>query len=117
MNTSLTKLVYPLEIREPVFDIGAHQAPGLDGFPAVFFHEFWDLVAPDLIAVVLDFFESIDLLPALNHTWIALLPKVSEVKTMKKIRPIGLCNIPSKVISKILTKRLGHILPSMISPT
>ncbi|CAN1806454.1 Transposon TX1 uncharacterized 149 kDa protein [Linum perenne] len=117
MNAALIVPVSPLEIREAVFDIGAHQAPGPDGFSACFYHEFWDLVAPDLIAAVIDFFESIDILPALNHTWIALLPKVVEVKTMKEIRPIGLCNVPYKVISKILTKRLGRILPTIISPT
>ncbi|CAN1773820.1 Transposon TX1 uncharacterized 149 kDa protein [Linum perenne] len=117
MNAALITPVTSIEIKEDVFDIGAHQAPGPDGFSGFFYHEFWDLVAPDLIAAVTDFFDSIDLLPALNHTWIALLPKVAEVKTMKEIRPIGLCNCSYKVISKILTKRLGRILPMLISPT
>ncbi|CAN1216128.1 Transposon TX1 uncharacterized 149 kDa protein [Linum perenne] len=110
MNVLLSAPISPAEVKEAVFDIGPHQAPGPDGFPASFFQDFWDLVANDVTIAVIDFFDSADLLQCLNHTWIALLPKVPDVKTMKEIRPIGLCNVSYKIISKILTKRLSYQL-------
>ncbi|CAN1787787.1 hypothetical protein LINPERHAP1_LOCUS17794 [Linum perenne] len=57
MNELLAVKVSASEVRDAVFDIGAHQAPGPDGFPASFFQEFWDLVAIDLTSAVVDFFE------------------------------------------------------------
>ncbi|CAN1279725.1 hypothetical protein LINPERPRIM_LOCUS17136 [Linum perenne] len=64
------KLIAPMsaaEIKEAVFKIGTHQAPGLDGFPASFFQGLWDLVALDLTQAVTDSFESTDILTSLNR--------------------------------------------------
>ena len=54
---------------------------------------------------------------SLNHTNIVLIPKVKQPEKMSDFRPISLCNVMYKIISKILANRLKYILLSVISPT
>ncbi|XP_020412169.1 uncharacterized protein LOC109947117 [Prunus persica] len=50
-----------------------------------------------------------------NHTNIALIPKVNSPKTVNHYRPICLCNVSYKIISKILVNQLRPILSKCIS--
>ena len=49
-----------------------------------------------------------------NHTFLTLIPKVKYVEKVSEFRPIALCNIRYKLISKVLANRLKHILPQII---
>jgi hypothetical protein len=51
-----------------------------------------------------------------NKSFIALIPKASGSHTAHQFRPISLCNIVYKIISKILANRLKTTLPKIISP-
>lgn len=55
------------------------------------------------------------ILPSLNMTFIALVPKVEESNTLEKYEPITLCNVIYKLISKVLANRLKPLLPLLIS--
>ena len=55
------------------------------------------------------------LLPALNSTFIALIPKEENIRTPDKFRPIALCNVIYKVISKVIANRLKPLLALLIS--
>ena len=57
------------------------------------------------------------MLPALNHTHIVLIPKVKNPVKMSDFRPISLCNVIYKIITKMLTNRLKQILPQIIGLT
>ena len=67
--------------------------------------------------VVLDFLNDGVMLPDLNHINILLIPKMKNLEKMSKFRPISLCNVMYKVISKVLANRLKQVLPDIISPT
>ena len=50
-----------------------------------------------------------------SHSCIVLLPKVNNPNKLTEYRPISLSNFTSKIISKLVSKRLSPILPSLIS--
>ncbi|CAN1172032.1 Putative ribonuclease H protein At1g65750 [Linum perenne] len=117
MNEMLTAPVNGSDIKRAVFDIGPNKASGSDGFSGAFFQAYWDIIGSDVTEAIIIFFESEDILKSINHTWITLLPKVQKVENVRQLRPIGLCTVLYKIISKILTERLSKVLPHIISST
>jgi hypothetical protein len=95
--------------------MAAGKAPGPDGFTVDFFHHCWDLVRQDVWEVVEESRASGLVLPALNATFLTLIPKEERVTNPKQFRPIALCNSIYKVITKIIATRLKPILPFLIS--
>ena len=51
----------------------------------------------------------------LSSTLIALIPKKDEAESFHDFRPISLCNISFKIISKIIVERLKLTLASFLS--
>ena len=53
----------------------------------------------------------------MNHTLIALIPKIPNPETTAHYRPISLCNTVYKILAKILVNRMRPILQRIIHPT
>jgi len=115
MNANLIKPVSEEEIKQAVFSIGSTKAPGPDGFTGAFFQQYWEDIKTELIEEVQNFFEHGSFDKSLNHTNICLIPKTSEAKHLSEYRPIALCNVSYKVISRVLVERLQRHLSSIIS--
>uniref|UniRef100_A0A2N9GD61 Reverse transcriptase domain-containing protein n=1 Tax=Fagus sylvatica TaxID=28930 RepID=A0A2N9GD61_FAGSY len=92
------------------------KTPGPDGIPATFYQKFWSTVRIDIINMVKAFFHSGFMLKSLNHTFITLIPKVPNPEKVTQFRPIALCNVTYKIISKILVNRLKPFMDSLIIP-
>lgn len=73
------------------------------------------MLGDDLVAEVLEAVNSSKILDGWNSTTIVLIPKVDSPDEVSQFRPISLCNIVYKVISKILANRLKNLLPEIIS--
>ncbi|CAL2246750.1 unnamed protein product [Prunus armeniaca] len=115
-SSPLLRTITREEVFETVKSLSPSASPGPDGFTGAFFQHHWSVVGDDVFRVVLSFFHSGKLPKRLNHTHITLIPKVLNPRNMKQWRPISLCNVIYKIISKILTNRLKSVLPLLISP-
>lgn len=117
MNEMLTRTPTDGEIKKAIDSINPDKAPGPDGMTSLFYHRFWEITAKEIIAMVKNFFVSSTLDPRLNQTNICLIPKTERPQDMAVFRPISLCNVSYKIISKILCSRLKILLPKLISET
>ena len=84
---------------------------------AVFFQKYWDIVGNNVTNLVLNVLNHNIPIPELNKTNISLIPKINNPKRMTDFRPISLCNVIYKLISKTLANRLKALLPHIISET
>ena len=115
MNNDLTRMVTEEEVYRAVMDIGAHKTPGPDGFTAVFYHTYWEEIKEDVMKEIIRFFETGEMDHQISHTNICLIPKVYPPTGMKEFRPIALCNVSYKIITKVLVNRLKEHLSNIIS--
>ena len=79
------------------------------------FQNYWQLVGCNVTQSILHFLNSTSLPNHLNYTFITLIPKVKNLKLVSKYKPISLCNVLYKKISKVLANRLNKILPQIIT--
>nr|XP_025665168.1 uncharacterized protein LOC112763806 [Arachis hypogaea] len=103
---SLTAPVTLEEVKSAVFSMHSFKAPGPDGFQAFFFKEYWKIVGFDVWTMVRHAFSGLDMDPRMMETLVVLIPKVENPVFMKDFRPISLCNVVYKVITKQVDKGL-----------
>uniref|UniRef100_A0A2N9HGL8 Reverse transcriptase domain-containing protein n=1 Tax=Fagus sylvatica TaxID=28930 RepID=A0A2N9HGL8_FAGSY len=115
-NEELNSIPSPAEIKRAIFDMDSLKAPGPDGFPPLFYKHYWNIVGGNVIDTVQDFFKHGRLTQELNSTFIVLIPKVPNPTSTSHYRPISLCNVVYKAISKILVAKLRPLLDKLISP-
>ena len=72
-------------------------------------------MGPNIVLEIQSFFSSSTLQPTINKTHITLIPKIQSLKRMVDYRPIALCTVFYKIISKLLSRRLQPILQEIIS--
>lgn len=115
-HENLTKQISREEVKLAVFSLPKDSAPGCDGYHANFFQTNWHIVQDDVFSAVDKFWNSEFLLTAFNKTIITLIPKIDKHETIRDLRPISLCNVIYKIISKVLANRLKPILQKLIAP-
>lgn len=115
INQELIELPTEEEIRNNLMTMEPDSAPGPDRFTAKFFQTCWGVVAPEVTKALHPFFCGANLPKWLTHTNIAMIPKVDHPQQFFDPRPISLCNVISKIFSKVLNSRLSKLLPSLIS--
>ncbi|GJT36298.1 putative ribonuclease H-like domain-containing protein [Tanacetum coccineum] len=114
-NANMIRSVTNKEIRKAMFDIGNDKAPGPDGYTSVFFKRGWDVVGTDVCSAIRDFFDNGQILKEINHTFLALIPKVTTPLKVTDYHPISCCNVLYKCISKILTNRIMEGIKEVVS--
>ncbi|KAL8166551.1 hypothetical protein V2J09_008050 [Rumex salicifolius] len=81
-------------------EMGSFKAPGSDGFQPVFFKTCWHLVGESVTTFIRDFFSLRSLEGIVNDIIIALIGKVAKLEWINQFRPISLCNVIYKIITK-----------------
>ena len=114
-NIALTWPITQEEVDQAIKAMPQGKSLGLDGFTTDFFHHCWDLVRKEVWEMVEESRAWGLVLPALNATFLTFITKEERVTNPKKFRPIALCNVIYKIITKVVANRLKPILTHVIS--
>ncbi|XP_042962496.1 uncharacterized protein LOC122296768 [Carya illinoinensis] len=103
------------EIYTSVTQMNPLGSPGPDGFPASFYQKHWGVVGEEVCSYALQVLNHGGSCTDVNDTLISLIPKVKNPIKIPDFRPISLCNVLYKIISKTIANRFKTILPKLIS--
>ena len=112
----LSKPITNVEIQQAMFIMAAFKSPRVNGLHVGFYQNLWSVVGESVCNFAREFFESGILSEGINDTLLALVPNVQHPEPLAQLRPISVCNVSYKVITKTLTNRLKGIMGSIIGP-
>lgn len=100
------------EIKLSIKTLSRNTSPGMDGLTSEFYLHFINLFSDDLMEV----FQSGTNFP---NSWttqiIKLLPKTGNKHNINNWRPISLCNVDYKIVTKTLANRLKMTIGSVVN--
>ncbi|KAL5539433.1 hypothetical protein UlMin_045908 [Ulmus minor] len=114
MNNQLLRPFTSEDIKKALMDMNPTKAPGPDGLPAIFFQKFWDIIGEDITKAALHILNDGGDMGSWNATLITLIPKIQHPTTVKNFRPISLCTVLYKIVSRSITNRFRLILDDVI---
>lgn len=92
-----------------------YKFPGPDGFHPLFFKSQWDIVGTSFHKFVVECFAHPKSIGLVNQTLFTLIPKCDVPNSVSQFKPISLCNVAYKVVTKVLTQRLRNTMPYIVS--
>nr|KYP67620.1 LINE-1 reverse transcriptase isogeny [Cajanus cajan] len=104
------------EVFKALTGMKSFKAPGPDGFQPIFFKLYWHVVGDDVWNLINEAFQTGIIDTKLAETLIVLIPKVDAPLSYKDFRPISLCNVVYKLITKVLVNRLRVFIGNIMSP-
>lgn len=104
-------------MKRVLFKMHLDKALGPDGMTPAFFQKHWSVIGADIVNLVSNFFKDGTISQGLNDTNVVLITKKKSPIKIKELRPISLCNVLVKVITKVAANRLKEVLEDIISET
>lgn len=105
-----------IEVFEAIRQMKSSAAPRPDGLLALFYQSHWAEIGTEIIEYALNILNNNGDPGNINHTFLCLIPKVKKPTLPSDFRPIALCNVILKIITKTIANRIKKFLPSIISP-
>lgn len=105
------------EVYAAIKQMNPYKAPGPDGLQAVFFQANWGIVGKSVTDFILAAFSEGNFDIKMNETLLCLIPKTDHPEVMSQFRPISLCNVVVKTITRIIVNRIRPLLRDLIPPT
>jgi hypothetical protein len=107
--------VTKMELKSVLSQFKRDKSPGPDGWTVEFFLHFFDLVSEDLLAFGGGGLIRWSYSRKSKFHFLSLIPKINKPQTFGDYRPISLCNLVYKVISKVIANRIKPILSRNLS--
>lgn len=114
-NIMLTTPITKEELRQALFQMQPDKSQGRDGFNPAFYQRFWHVCGDDIFQAVVSWLDRGYFPSNITETNICLIPKCEDPNNMKNLRPISLCNVLYKMVSKLLANRLKRCLDKCVS--
>ncbi|KAJ4800370.1 RNA-directed DNA polymerase (reverse transcriptase)-related family protein [Rhynchospora pubera] len=102
------------EITAALFAIHPDRASGPDGLNGRLLQQHWNQFKPYVLSNVSNFFATGHLEGTLGRANVVLIPKCDDPKIVGDYRPISVCNLIYKIISKLLTTRLRRVITKLV---
>lgn len=114
IHLSMCREITKDEVKMALFDMSPYKAPGPDGFHAGFYQRAWNTIGDDVTYMVKDFSKSGALQDIMNDTLLSLIPKLKSPEKVSQLRPISLCNVHYKIVTKVIANRIKEFLDQVI---
>ena len=88
---------------------------GPHGMSPLFYQHFWSLTSECVTKTVMNFLNLGIIPPNFNETHIVLILKTKNPTKVTQYRLISLCNVISRLTSKVIANRLKRFLPHIVS--
>ena len=106
----------PEKVKTVVWGLNSKGAPGRDGIPVFFYKECWEVVGPEVLAVLEEFRSGRCHMESLNKVYLVLQPKIVGAEQIGDFRPTALSNSIYLIIANVLANRMQGLLETLISP-
>lgn len=114
-NEELMEPIMDEEVKNALLQMHPDKSPDPDGMTLAFFQKHWKIVETGVTNMVKKFFVDGDMPTNLNNTTMVLIPKKKCPMRMTELRPISLCNVLVKIITKVIANRMKGMLESVVS--
>lgn len=104
------------EVEEAMRSLKMGSAPGCDGLPIEVYKAFWPQMGPDLLEVFNESLAHGQLPLSMRTGHVTLLYKKGPRELLSNWRPITLLTADYKILAKVITRRLGSVLGSVVHP-
>lgn len=99
---------------EAVKSMALLNVSGMDGYLALIYKKYWHIVGEEISHYCLKVLNGRKEVEDINSTSIVLIPKVNDPNSMSQFRPISVCKVVYKFISKVVINRFRTVLDNCI---
>lgn len=115
MTNDLAQTFTEEEVSTSFHQMNLTKALGPIGMVPIFFQKYWNIFGKSVIFAVLQALNNVMFTSSIYHPFITLIPKKKKPEIVSDYRPISLCNVIYRLISKVLAIRFKLILPHVTS--
>ena len=116
MIEKLEKQMDIVELKHIIWSTHPYKAPGPDGLQGIFYRQCWDWLHISLLEFMQMTFATRYIPKEVCEAYMCLIPKIPNPSIISQFRPISLCNVLYKLITKCITMRLQDSMPELIAP-
>ena len=93
---------------------GSHKSPGPYGLNFKFIKEFWEVIKPEVLRFLDEFYVNGKFPLGTNASFIGMILRVSEPQNLNQYRSISHIGCIYQIVAKVLARRLKRVLLEII---